>query len=391
LALRIFYLYYDVYIIKKNGQVEQLRKVPLDYVTEGMILGRSIIDSEGNIWLRAGVELDETYINRLYELGFRYIHIRDDSFGETDEDEDVISEQTRITTVKLVKTTFSQLQQDRKINTVALRKIVNNVLDEIMDNSNVLLSVSDISTLDNVIFYHSVSVCTLSIMTAITLGYNDTRLKELGIGALLHDVGKSKIDPELVKRVGNLSEEEYKQLSKHPELGYAIIKDYGDLSLLSAHVAFQHHERWDGKGYPRQLAGTNIHEYARIVAAANAYDELMTDRPNRPAYQVNQAISLIKRMSGVYFDPRVIAAMISNIASYPLGSFLKLNTGEIAIVSHLNSETPQRPIIRIILDKTLRRVRESYEIDLSRMTTIIPVEVLSERELSKLLPRPSGV
>ena len=225
-----------------------MRKIPFDYVTEGMILGRSIIDSEGNIWLRAGVELDELYINRLYELGFRYIYIRDETYVETDGDEDVISEETRITTIKLVKKTFSQLQQDRKINTVALRKVVNNVLDEIMDNSNVLLSVSDISTLDNVMFYHSVSVCTLSIMTGITMGYNETKLKELGIGALLHDIGKSKFDQELIKREGNLSEEEYALLSKHPEQGYAIIKSYGDLSLLSAHVAFQHHERWDGKG-----------------------------------------------------------------------------------------------------------------------------------------------
>lgn len=368
-----------------------MRKIPLDYAHEGMLLGRSIIDSEGNIWLRAGVELDERYINRLYELGIHYLYIRDETFGETDEVEDVISEETRINTVKLVKKTFSHLQQDRKINTVALRNVVNNLLDEILDNSTVLLCISDISTLDNVIFYHSVSVCTLSIMTGITMSYSDTKLRELGIGALLHDIGKSKIDPELVKRVGNLSEEEYALLSKHPDLGYAIIRDYGDLSLLSAHIALQHHERWDGKGYPRQLAGNKIHEYARIVATANTYDDLMTDRPNRPPYKVNQAINLIKRMSGLYFDPRVVVAMISNIASYPLGSFIRLNTGEIGIVSHLNPESPQKPVIRIIIDRSLRRVQHPHEIDLARMTTIIPVEILSERELNQLLPRPAGV
>ncbi|MEN6350392.1 MAG: HD-GYP domain-containing protein [Syntrophomonas sp.] len=367
-----------------------LRKIPLNYADPGMLLGRSIIDSEGNILLRAGVELDEYYINRLFEIGIRYIYIRD-AFEEADEPEDVISEETRITTVRLVKKTFSHLQQDRKINTVALRKVVNNILDEILDNSNVLLSITDISTLDNVIFYHSVSVCTLSIMTGITMGYNETRLKELGIGALLHDIGKSKIDPELVKRTGDLNQEEYAQLSKHPELGYYIVKDSVDLSLLSAHVAFQHHERWDGKGYPRQLAGTNIHEYARIVAAANTYDNLMTDRPNRPPYQVNQAINLIKIMSGIYFDPQVVVAMISNIANYPLGCYIKLNTGEVGIVSHINSENPQRPVVRIIIDKLMRRVQHPHEIDLSRMTTIIPVEILSERELGNLLPRSTGI
>jgi HD-GYP domain-containing protein (c-di-GMP phosphodiesterase class II) len=229
--------------------VNYLRKISLNYAEIGTQLGRSIIDSDGNILLRAGVELDEYYLNRLFEIGINYIYIRDPELDDIEE-EDVISEETRINTVRLVKKTFSQLQQDRKINTAALRKVVNNILDEILDNCNVLLSVSDMSTLDNVVFYHSVSVCTLSIMTGITMRYNENKLKELGIGALLHDIGKSRIDPDIIKRVGHLTEEEFAELSKHPEIGYSIIRQYPDLSLLSAHVAFQHHERWDGKGYP---------------------------------------------------------------------------------------------------------------------------------------------
>ncbi|MGI5921856.1 MAG: HD-GYP domain-containing protein [Syntrophomonadaceae bacterium] len=367
-----------------------MRKIPVEYAEEGMILGRSIIDSEGHILLRRGVELDELYINRLLDLGIRHIYIRDNIFGDTYEIEEVISEETRINTVKLVKKTFSRLQQDRKINTVALRKVVNNILDEILDNSNVLLSITDISALNDFTFYHSVSVCTLAIMTGITLRYNDTKLRELGIGALLHDIGKSKLDPQLLEREGNLSEEEYALLSKHPELGFQIIRSYADLSLLSAHVAFQHHERWDGRGYPRQLKGAQIHEYARIVAAANIYDELMADRPNRPAYDVSQAINLIKRMAGIYFDPEVVKALISNIASYPLGSIIKLNTGDIGIVTRLNSEAPHRPVVRIVLDSHLRRISPGHEVDLSALTTVIPVQIITERELKRILPRSMG-
>lgn len=364
-----------------------LRRIPLNYVQEGMYLGRSIIDSEGNILLRAGVELDDIYINRLYKLGIHFIYIRDDTFGEIDDIEDIISEETRISTVVMVKKTFSNLQTDRKINTLGLRKAVNNMLDEILDNSNVLLSISDISLLDDAVFYHSVSVCTLSIMTGITMGLAPNRLKDLGIGALLHDIGKSKIDPDIVQREGNLTESEYDLLAIHPEIGFSIIRGYDDLSLLSAHVAFQHHERWDGKGYPRQLTGEEIHEYARIVAAANIYDELMMERPSRPPYEVNQAISLIKRMAGTYFDPAVVTAMVSNIASYPVGSIIKLNTGDIGIVTQVNNIAPHRPIVRIVFNNNLKKVNEPHEIDLSKLTTIMPVQVLSERELSKLIPR----
>ncbi|HBQ87373.1 MAG TPA: HD-GYP domain-containing protein [Syntrophomonas sp.] len=363
-----------------------MRKISLDYAHEGLFLGRSIIDSEGHILLRAGVELDEYYIDRLLDLGIHYIYIQDEIFGETDEIEDIISEETRITTVKMVKKTFNHLQQDRKINTAALRKIVNNMLDEILDNSNVLLGITDISSLNDYIFHHSVSVCTLSIMTGITLGYDDTHLLELGIGALLHDIGKSKIDPEIIKREGNLNEEEFALLSKHPQLGFDIMRNSIDLSLLSAHIAYQHHERWDGRGYPRGLSGNNIHEYARIVAVANIYDELMAERPNRPPFEVNQAINLIKRMSDIYFEPRIVKAMISNIATYPVGSIVQLNTGDIGIVTHLNNDAPHRPIIRIVFDADQRRLQHPHEIDLSKMTTVIPSQIMSERDLNKLLP-----
>lgn len=363
-----------------------MRRIPLDYVKEGMLLGRSIIDSEGQVLLRAGVEMEEIYINRLYELGIRYVYIQDDSLGETDEVEDVISEETRIETVKLVKKTFSSLQSDRKINIPDLRLVVNRMLDEILDNSNVLLSISDMTALDDFIFYHSVSVCTLAIMTGITLGYDDAKLKDLGVGALLHDIGKSRINPDILRREGSLSEDESSLLSKHPEMGFNILRGHSDISLLSAHVCYQHHERWDGKGFPRQLAGTSIHEYARIVACANIYDELMADRPNRPPYEVSQALNLIRRMSNIYFDPRIVTAMISNIAVYPAGTILKLNTGDIGIVTHINSATPHRPVVRIVVDSNMRRVRNPHEVDLSKMTTIIPVRTISERELSKLLP-----
>ena len=367
-----------------------VRRIPLDYAKEGMLLGRSIIDSEGQVLLRAGVEMEDIYINRLYELGIRYVYIHDDSLGETDEIEDVITEETRIETVKLVKKTFSSLQSNRKINIPALRLVVNRMLDEILDNSNVLLSVSDMTAMDDFIFYHSVSVCTLAIMTGITLGYDDVKLRDLGIGALLHDIGKSRIDPDIIRREGSLNEEESALLSRHPEMGFAIIKGHNDVSLLSAHVSFQHHERWDGKGYPRQLAGAAIHEYARIVSAANIYDELMADRPNRPPYEVSQALNLIRRMSNIYFDPRVVTAMISNIAVYPAGTIIKLNTGDIGIVTHINNTAPHRPVVRIVVDNNMRRVRNPHEVDLSKMTTIIPVRTISERELSKLLPGPKG-
>ena len=362
-----------------------MRKVPVDLVKPGMYLARSIIDSEGVVLLRAGVELDELYLNRLRSLGIRNIYVRDENFGDTDEVEDVISEETRINTVRMVKKTFSQLQNQRKINTAALRQTVNNLLDEILDNANVLVSVSTISALDDYIFFHSVSVCTLSILTGITLGYSESTLRELGIGALLHDIGKAEIEPDILKREGALNEEEAEILATHTTKGYQILRGYSDIPLLSAHVAFQHHERWDGKGYPRQLAGTKITEFARIVAVANFYDNLVADLPNRPSYEVNQAINLIKRLAGSYFDPKIASITTSHIASYPVGTIVMLNTGDIGMVVRVSPDSPHRPQVRILFNKYLQRLEKQHEVDLSGLSTIFIQHVLSEIELDRML------
>jgi len=290
-----------------------VRRIPLDYAKEGMLLGRSIIDSEGQVLLRAGVEMEDVYINRLYDLGIRYVYVQDDSLGETDEVEDVITEETRIETVKLVKKTFSSLQSDRKINIPALRLVVNRMLDEILDNSNVLLSVSDMTAMDDFVFYHSVSVCTLAIMTGITLGYDDAKLKDLGVGALLHDIGKSKINPEILRREGSLNEEESALLSRHPEMGFNIIRGHSDISLLSAHVCFQHHERWDGTGYTQGLKGDQIPLSSRILSVVDAFDAMTTSRPYREALSIEDAKAELIRCSGTQFDPNIVTIFLEKV------------------------------------------------------------------------------
>jgi putative nucleotidyltransferase with HDIG domain len=307
-----------------------------------MVLARSIYDSDGRTLLQAGMPIKDEYIEQLKEYDINSIYVKDEVFGEIEEIPEVISEETRIETIKQVKDSFAQLEKQRKINTRTVHKAIDRMLNEILQNINVLLGLIDIRTVDDHIFSHCVSVCVLSMMTGLTLGMNNSRLKELGTGALLHDIGKSRIDKKVLKREGLLNEEEYYEVKKHTEYGFEIIKSYDDFSLLSAHVAYQHHERWDGKGYPRGLKGDKIHEYARIVSAANLYDEMMSDRPNRPPYEVNQAINLLKRMAGIHLEPRVVTALISHIACYPVGSIIRLNTGEIGMVTEVDLERPTR-------------------------------------------------
>lgn len=363
-----------------------MRRIRINDLTPGMEVGRSIFNSDGRTLLAANSILTESYILRLEELGIYSVYVKDE-FSEDIDIPDVISEQTRIQTIKLVKNTFKLLEQERKINVRMAQNVVNNLIDELLANNNVLISLSDIHSFDDSTFAHSVNVCILSIMTGITLRYNDLKLKELGMGALLHDVGKTRVDKNILNKADDLSKEEYREIKKHAQYGFDILRQYKDISLLSAHVAYQHHESWNGKGYPRKLCKEEIHEYARIVAVADVYDALMDDRPYRASYSVNQAITILKRMAGVNLDPRCTSALISNIAIYPIGTMVELNIGSIAVVVDVNKEMPTRPIVKVIYEKSNMKLCHAHEVDLSKMSTVMITRTLNEADLKELIKK----
>lgn len=353
-----------------------------------MVVARSIYNSDGRVLLHAGIILDDVYIKRLQQMGIYSVYVKDDLIDDLNlHIPELISETTRINTIKDIKQNFLNLEKNRKLNIRAVKTLVDNILDELLLNSNVLVHLSDIRTFDDYTFAHSVNVCVLSIVTGITLGYHDLKLKELGLGALLHDVGKTRIDKSIINKPDDLTREEFAEIKRHTEYGFEILRQYDEISLLSAHVAYQHHERWDGNGYPRQLAGENIHEYARIVAVADVYDALLADRPYRPSYTVNQALTVLKRMGGIYLDKNCVTALISNIAIYPIGTIVELSTGDIGVVVDNNKEFPNKPVLRIIFDKSSRKLCSPHEIDLSKLSTVVIRRALTQEEFINITER----
>jgi len=362
-----------------------MRRVSTKYLQPGMKIARNVYNSNGKVLLAAGMIITQGYIERLTELGIASVYVNDGVFDGLENIPDVISEQSRQETTKLVKASFEALEANRQINLRAVRKSVDTIIDELLANRDVLFHLVDIRSYDDYTFSHSVNVCILSLMTAITLGYDHLKLKELGIGALLHDIGKTRIDKSILNKPGELNAEELEIVRQHPQHGYEILRTYDDVPLLSAHVSFQHHECWGGKGYPRGLSGEHIHEYARIAAVADVYDALLADRPYRPAYSINQAVTIISRMSNSFFEPRAVAALISNIATFPIGSVVLLSSGQVGMVVDVNKNAPTRPIIRVLYDQYSRRLRNPHEIDLTRLSTVFITKTLSEEEILSLI------
>lgn len=337
----------------------------------GLKAARNIYSSDGTLLIAAGFEVREAYIKRLKELGVYSVYI-DDGVREV-EVEDVVSERTRVEALKLTRDTMTRMGAGAKVGVDEINKVMNDIMDELMANPNLMLNLVDIRAMNDYTFGHCVGVAVLSLMTAMTMGYNQFDLKKLGMGALFHDLGKIKIPDSILYKPGPLSPLEWEEMKRHSAIGFELLRERDDFNIVSAHVAFQHHEKLDGTGYPRGIRGQEIHEYARIVALADVYDAITADRSYRPRKLPHQAILIIRDGIRTHFDPDIVPAFIANIAIYPVGTVLVLNTGEKARVIEVTKRHPASPVVRVITTPDGHPVEEGRKIDLAKSPNVRPV------------------
>lgn len=354
--------------------------MPIDKIKTGMKVGRTVYGSSGQILLAAGVLLSEKYLERLKELEINFLYIHDDNVGDIEVDE-VISERTRVSAIKQTKEFMSNIKVGSELNVKEVNKVVNDVIDELLNQSSNIISLLDIRAHKDQMFAHSVNVAILSTIIGITLEYDQIKLRNLAAGALFHDIGKVRLAGEILNKSGELTAEEAIELQKHTYYGFEIIKKNQEMSLLSAHVALQHHERYDGKGYPRGGSGKDIHQFARIVAIANAYDNLTSDSPYRRRMFPHEAIEYIIANSGIEFDYEIVKIFLKSIAIFPIGCIIYLNSGEKGIVVKVNKNLPTRPVVRVIRDSNGNLIKPGYDIDLEHRTTYFITEIVEDGEI----------
>jgi len=312
-----------------------------------MCLARAVYSVNGTVLLAEGMKLTERYIERLKEMGISILYIADHHLGKIMVDE-VIRIQIKNEATKAVKETLTDIYQSRAINSERIRQTVNSLIDELIANRNVIYNLVEIRSTDDYHFVHSVSVCVLSIMTGIAIGYNYYKLIQLGTSALLHDIGKTGIPKEILTKKEKLTPGEYEVVKKHTQIGYELLHKCNDFTSVSAHAVWQHHERMDGSGYPRGLKNGAIHEFARIIALADVYDALSSDRCYRKRLLPNETIQYIQENSKTLFDPYITTVFLQNIAPFPIGSTVDLNNGETGVVTNVTKNFPARPIVKVL-------------------------------------------
>lgn len=355
-----------------------MRAVPVEVVQPGMVVAKTIYGEHSKILLARGVALTEQYIYRLKELGIMSLYVTDETLGDIEVPE-TISEQTRVETMNLTREAFGNVRMNKKINVQKVNQIVDRIIEEILSRKNFMQCLLDIRALNNFTFAHSVNVTVLALITGIGIGFARDKLKQLAVGALFHDIGKIGLPEDLLVKA-ELTVEEEAEVRKHPEAGFEILRKIDGVSLLSAHVAYQHHERFNGAGYPRGLNDSGINQFARIVAVADNYDNLTTDRAGRPRLYPQQAVEYLILNSGTYFDPEIVKDFIDNIALFPVGTLVLLNSGEKGVVVKAHKGFPTRPVVRVTKDRTGEPVTPPFEVDLLDKHVYFLTGVLNEEE-----------
>lgn len=335
----------------------------IDKVKAKEILARSILTSEGGILLRAGISLTEQYIKKLKSLGVFYVYLEDERL------DDIPIEDARLTVLKqaamknMCKITKNVYLSNKKGTKESL-SIVEDLVHCIMEIKDVSNSLHDVHTYDNYTYVHSLDTCIMSTFLGVTLKLDEGNLKELGIGGMLHDIGKLQIANSIITKQGKLTPKEYEEIKKHPIYGEAMLKRNLAISDNILKVILQHHERVDGTGYPFRLKREQISKFAKIVSVCDIYDAVSNDRCYRKKFSPNDAYELILAGTGTSFDEEIVIKFKESFAVYPLGCCLKLSDGTEGYVIRQNTNFPDRPIIRVLYDKVTREPIPFYEIDL---------------------------
>ncbi|MEJ8554769.1 HD-GYP domain-containing protein [Tepidibacter sp. Z1-5] len=312
------------------------------------------IYSNGIVLLQENVKLNLNYIKQLDSKNIQYIYISDE-ISEGIEPNDTISIEKYREVKEVIKDQFNMAKKGKNIglNMNIINNTISELLDTITSKRDISYSINEIRMSDDYLYEHSLNVMVSCLYTGILMQYDKMKLQKLALGAILHDIGKVFVDSDILNKPGKLTSEERVEIEKHPELGYRYVSDnYGnEISALSKQIILQHHEKWNGKGYPNQLSGDLIYEMARICSVADVFDALTADRVYRKKIPIYKASEYIYSLGYNDFDFDIVKLFLSRIVKFKQGSIVKLSDGAKGIVYDQNKHMLDRPIIKLLVNK----------------------------------------
>ncbi len=347
-------------------------KLPVRYLLPGMVLASPIISNNKQLLLGKGVILTAKIISSLKKFG---ILVADVTILSKDFEapSNEIDYGVRLNAVSLVE---ELVMGGGTVNYKKILLTVDSIIEEILEGKEVTSNLTNLCSVDMYTFAHCVDVCILSIAAGVLLNYDRKKLLTLGTGSLLHDIGKIKVPLMILNKPEKLTPEEFEEMKRHSDYGYEMSKAIYDLTVLSKEIILNHHEKYDGSGYPRGLKGEKISDMAAICSVADVYNAITTDRIYRKALPPHEAYEMIMAAGDLMFKNEIALTLLKLIKPYPVGSAVTLSNGLKGIVIDLKEELIFRPVIKIIETKEI--------VDLKNQHNLVITGLLNNEEVQKL-------
>ncbi|HEY3109963.1 MAG TPA: response regulator [Chloroflexota bacterium] len=389
-----------------------MRRISVPDIKPGMTLARSVFSGSGHLLLSAGTEITQRYLAILRARGFAYIDVHDPDTDDI-EIEDIISERTRmnvtLSTYRILSAVegatsayrsqdFATVQGElssegfarQAREAFAYEELVSDVADIVDEVAGqvMLPGIQTLRSFDNYLFLHSIDTTIVALVIGRRLGFDRARLHQLAAGCILHDIGMVVVEPTVLSKAGRLDHLEMARVQQHPRIGYDMLRQIRPREVIPNHVAYQHHERQDGQGYPRGLSGsgkvsrTDLERHrpgrilldAEICAVADAYDALGAERPWRPAMPPDQVVHVLRGLAGSHLNHEIVAHLLELLPVYPLGSEVEVKTGPLVgyrgVVARVDRRHLDHPLVRLLWDRGRQRI-EPVELDLRRDEAVI--------------------
>ncbi len=321
--------------------------VGIDECIPGMKMAETIFNDYGAVIVSEDTILDRHIIDKIKRLGIVKLKVFYSSH------DNIIVSGTELfraqynENVDTVRELLYDISTGKDPDVRKVNEVSDSIISRINENRDIVTCINQMRSADEYTYSHSINVSLVCMLIGKWLRFDYYKVKDLVQAGLLHDIGKGKIPPEILNKPGDLTPDEYEEIKMHALYGYRIAEKIPGISESILDGILMHHEREDGSGYPLNLKGDQISEYAKIIAVADIYDAMTSNRTYHEKESPFDVFSLMEKDMFGIFDQRVISAFLKNIGAYYIGDFVKISTGDIGEIVYINPNHISQPIIRV--------------------------------------------
>jgi putative nucleotidyltransferase with HDIG domain len=266
--------------------------------------------------------------------------------------------------VNMASAVWESARSESKPDAEAARGMVNGLAQAVSQNRTALLALTALKNYDNYTFTHMVNVSILTMGQARGLGIDGPLLREFGLAALMHDIGKVRTPPEVLNKPDKLTDEEFTIMKRHVVDGAEILRRTPEMPALAPVVAFEHHLRLDGTRYPERVSRPTLNVGTMLCSIADVYDAMRSQRRYQEAFPTDRILAVLQRNDGKQFEQHLVRRFVQLVGIYPAGNLVRLNTDEIAVVLRVHAPDPYRPRVRILVGREGNRLELPTDLNL---------------------------